>query len=93
MGIITTTWDQKDKNVCSTFSDGQVERQHQTILNSLTKFVTENQRDWDRWIPMYLLAYRSSEHKTIGVTPAELYFTQDLRLPIFRGNPPVSEEQ
>jgi len=44
---------------------------------------------------MYLLAYRSSKHETTGITPAVLYFTQDLRLPIdlLRGNPPVSEEQ
>ncbi|XP_018378085.1 PREDICTED: uncharacterized protein LOC108770849 [Trachymyrmex cornetzi] len=60
-----------------------------------TKFVTKNQRDWDRWIPMYLLAYRSSKRETTGVTPAELYFAQDLRLPIdlLRGNPPVPKEQ
>jgi len=38
-------------------SDGQVERQHQTILNYLAKFISENQRDWDRWVPMFLLAY------------------------------------
>lgn len=73
-------------------SDGQVERQHQTILNYLAKFVSENQRDWDRWIPLYLLAYRSSKHETTGVTPAELYFAQDLRIPadLLRGNPPDS---
>jgi len=75
-------------------SDGQVERQHQTILNYLAKFISENQRDWDRWIPMYLLAYRSSKHETTGVTPAELYFARDLRLPIdlLRGNPPGERE-
>jgi len=28
-------------------SDGQVERQHQTILNYLAKFISENQKDWD----------------------------------------------
>jgi len=63
-------------------SDGQVERQHQTILNYLAKFISENQKDWDRWIPMCLLAYRSSKHETTGVTPAELYLAQDLRLPM-----------
>ena len=69
-----------------------VECQHQ-ILNYLVKFIAENQRDWDHWIPMYLLEYRSLKHKSIGVTSAELHFTQDLRLPVdlFRGNP--SEEQ
>jgi len=29
-------------------SDGQVERQHQTILQYLSKFIEENQRDWNR---------------------------------------------
>ncbi|XP_071570614.1 uncharacterized protein [Temnothorax nylanderi] len=63
-------------------SDGQVERQHQTITNFLAKFVSENQKDWDRWIPMFLLAFRSSKHETTGLTPAELYFARDLRLPL-----------
>lgn len=29
-------------------SDRQVERQHQTILNYLAKFISKNQKDWDR---------------------------------------------
>jgi len=29
---------------------------------------------------MFLLAYRSSKHESIGVTPAELYLGRDLRL-------------
>jgi len=39
---------------------------------------------------MFLLAYRSSRHEATGVTPAELYFGRDLRLPIdlLRENPP-----
>jgi len=39
---------------------------------------------------MFLLAYKSSKHKTTGVTPAELYFARDLRLlmDLLRGNPP-----
>ena len=41
-------------------SNGLVERQHQTITNYLAKFVSDNQRDWDRWIGMSLLAYRSA---------------------------------
>ena len=53
-------------------SDGQVERQHQTIVNYLAKYISENQKDWDEWVPMFLLAYRSSKHETTGVTPAEL---------------------
>ncbi|KMQ82085.1 integrase core domain protein, partial [Lasius niger] len=76
-------------------SDGQVERQHQTIINYLAKYVSENQKDWDRWIPMFLLAYRSSKHETTGVTPAELYFARELRLPVdlLRGSPRFNEDR
>lgn len=60
-------------------SDGQVERQHQTIMNYLAKYVSENQKD-SLGIPMFLLAYRSSKHETTGMIPAELYFARHLRL-------------
>jgi len=79
----------------STLHPQSVERQHQTILNFLAKFISENQKDWDRcWIPMCLLAYISFKHETTGVTPAELYLARDLRLPIdlLRGNPPGEKE-
>ena len=53
--------------------NGQVERQNRTILEYLSKYITNNQQDWDRWVSLYLLAYRSSVHATTGVTPAEMY--------------------
>lgn len=69
-------------------SDSQVERQHRTILSYLTKFISENQKDWDRWISMFLLAYRSSKHETIGVSPSEVIFGRDiLPLDLLRGSP------
>jgi len=73
-------------------SDGQVERQHQTISNYLAKYISENQKNWDRWVPMFLLAYRTSKHETTGMTPAELCFVRDLRLPLdlLKGSPPES---
>jgi len=40
-------------------SDGLVERQYQTISYYLAKFISENQKNWDRWIPLYL--------RTIGI--------------------------
>ena len=32
-------------------------------------------------IPLFLLAYRASTHETTGVTPANLVFGRELRLP------------
>lgn len=31
-------------------SDGQVERHHRTVLDYLAKFISLNQKDWDKWI-------------------------------------------
>lgn len=75
-------------------SDSQVERQHQTISNYLAKFVSENQRNWDRRVPIFWLAYRSSKHETTGVTPAELDFGRNLSLPLdlLQGSSPAPQE-
>ena len=42
----------------------------------------QNQKDWDRWIPFLLMAYRSSIHETTKQTPACLMFGRELVLPI-----------
>ena len=75
-------------------SDGQVERQHQTITNYLAKYISSNQKDWDRWVPMFLLSYRTSKHEATGLSPAEVYLGRDLRLPLdlLRGRPPDSQK-
>ncbi|KAL6438742.1 hypothetical protein ACFW04_004616 [Cataglyphis niger] len=59
-------------------------------VNTLAKAFV-NQRDWDNWILIYLLAYRLSRHEATGVSPVKLYFAQDLRLPLdlLRGSPSV----
>jgi len=59
---------------------GKVERQRQIIMNYLSKFVSENQRDWDRWIDLCLLNYRSARHEAIKISPAEMCFRRELKL-------------
>jgi len=58
----------------------QVERQHRKILNYLSKYISENEKDWNEWIFMCLLACRTFKHEATGATPAKLYFARDLRL-------------
>ena len=74
-------------------SDEMVERFNRTLENHLAIFVEQNQKDWDRWIPSLLMAYRSSVHKTTKQTPACLMFGRELNLPIdlLYGRPPVPE--
>jgi len=71
-----------------------MERQ-QTLINYLVKYISTDQRDWDRWIPMFLLSYRTSKHEATGLSPAEVYLGRDLRLPLdlLRGRPPDSQKK
>eukprot|EP00118_Oscarella_pearsei_P024332 m.304090 g.304090 ORF g.304090 m.304090 type:complete len:700 (+) comp40844_c0_seq33:2686-4785(+) len=62
--------------------DGLVERLNQTLIRMLSKVVDENQRDWDRKLPMALFGYRTARQSTTGQTPFELLYGRQPRLPI-----------
>lgn len=63
-------------------SDGLVERFKKTILDYLSKFIDENQRDWDKKIHFCMLAYRSAVNETTQYTPAKMMMGRELRLPV-----------
>ena len=63
-------------------SDGMVERANRTIQNMIASYISDKQDDWDEHIPLLMLAYRSSVHETLGVSPAMMTFGRDLTLPI-----------
>ena len=64
-------------------SDGMIERANRTIISMLTSFVSENKRDLDEYLPLLMLAaYRSSSHKSTGVSPCEMVFGCPDVLPI-----------
>jgi hypothetical protein len=75
-------------------SDGMVERYVKTVTEHLRKVVSSHQRDWDERIHLFLMAYRASTHETTGVTPANLVFGRELRLPcdLMFGAPPDREQ-
>jgi hypothetical protein len=70
-------------------SDGMVERYVKTVEEHLRKVVSTHQRDWDERLPIFLLAYLASTHETTGITPANMAFERELRLPcdMFGGFP------
>ncbi|KAJ8956157.1 hypothetical protein NQ318_020708, partial [Aromia moschata] len=43
--------------------------------------LSDHQRDWDQFLHLFLLAYRSSVHETTGQTPASIVMGRELRLP------------
>ncbi|VEN40030.1 unnamed protein product [Callosobruchus maculatus] len=62
-------------------SDGMVEMMNRTVNRYLAKVVSDHQRDWDSWLHLFLLAYRSAVLETTGETPASIVFGREFRLP------------
>ena len=50
-------------------SDGMVERFNKTLTAMLSAFVNDNHTNWDEQLQYVLMAYRSTEHETTGLTP------------------------
>ena len=63
-------------------SDGMVERFNRTLTAMLTAYVNEHHTNWDDQIPYVLMAYRSSEHETTGMTPNKLMLGREVCTPL-----------
>ena len=63
-------------------SDGMVERFNRTLEAMLSMFVSENQRDWDEFLPMLMMAYRSTPHDSTKYSPNMLMMGRESSLPI-----------
>lgn len=63
-------------------TDGLVERFNQTLKSMLKKFVSESGKDWDKWLPYLLFAYREVPQASTGFSPFELLFAHQVRGPL-----------
>lgn len=63
-------------------TDGLVERFNQTLKRMLQKFVSDNGRDWDQWLPFLLFAYREVPQASTGFSPFELLYGWDVQGPL-----------
>lgn len=55
-------------------TDGLVERFNQTLKRMLRKFVNDTGKDWDKWLPFLLYAYREVPQASTGFSPFELLY-------------------
>jgi transposase InsO family protein len=62
-------------------TDGLVERFNSVISQSLSMYVSANQKDWDEFLPSILFAYRTSPQATTGDFPFYLLYGREPRLP------------
>ena len=63
-------------------SNGQAERFNQVLVNMISAYIDDNQRNWDIHLPLLTSAYRSCQHETTGYTPNMLMFGRETHTPI-----------
>jgi hypothetical protein len=63
-------------------SDGQSEREIQTLITTLRSYVNAQGDDWDTYLPMIELALNSKQQASTGAAPFTLVFGTQARLPI-----------
>ncbi|CAC5420030.1 unnamed protein product [Mytilus coruscus] len=63
-------------------SDGMAERFMRTLENMLSSFVSNHQKDWDKFVPILMMAYRSAEHESTGVSPCRMMYGREINLPV-----------
>ena len=63
-------------------TDGLTERFNHTLCTMLSMYVSKHQRDWDRFIPFALFAYRTAVQDSAKETPFYLVYGRDPCLPL-----------
>ena len=59
-----------------------IERACRSVPVVLSAYVSQNQKDSDVYLPLLMVAFRSSVHSTLGVSPSEMMLGRQIRLPI-----------
>ena len=62
-------------------ANGQVERVNRTLMSIVRNFVSPNQRDWDKYLPLITAAIRSCKHRATERTPNLMMLGRELRCP------------
>ena len=70
-------------------TDGQTERQNQTLEQYLRGYINYQQDDWVRLLPMAEFAYNNSRHSVTGVSPFYAYTGTHPSMGVVSGPGPV----
>ena len=62
--------------------NGLVEKFNGTLKRMLRKVCSEKPKDWDRYIPALLFAYREAPQESLGFSPSELLYGRTVRGPM-----------
>ena len=63
-------------------SNGQVERNHSTASRIISKYISEDHKDWTSVLPFATFAYNSSVHSTTQYSPFHMLYHREPLLPV-----------
>ena len=63
-------------------SNGGVERVNHSLAQKLSLVISEQQDDWDEWLPYVVQAYKNSVSAATGLVPNEIHLGRMPRLPM-----------
>ena len=63
-------------------SDGLGERMNRTVKNILSKYVREDQKDWNTHLDFIVMAYNSTPQESTGVSPHRLVYGEEMAIPL-----------
>jgi len=61
-------------------SNGMLERLHRSLHSDLSHYVNANHKNWDEFVPFYLMSYRATPHTTTGYSPIYLFIGRKMVL-------------
>ena len=67
---------------CHPSRNGMVEVFNKTLLNMISAYVNDNQKDWDIYLPLLTSAYRSCAHDSSGLSPNQIMLGREVQQPI-----------
>jgi transposase InsO family protein len=65
-------------------TNGIVEKFNHTLAQSISQYISANQRDWDEFLPYACFQYRSSKNESTNETPYYLLFYREMKMPLDR---------
>ena len=76
-------------------ANGMVERFNRTLISMLSMYCNDNQKEWDKYIPQVMMAYRSSPHASTKISPNKMVFGREIVLPIqaYIGRPKLEDDE
>jgi transposase InsO family protein len=63
-------------------ANGICERMHKLLIDMISHFVNKDARNWDKYVPYAVMAYRATPHCSVKYSPYYLVYGRELRLPI-----------